>query len=181
MRNFIGAIGLCLSVVLLPSGVGLAQNAAQDAAQITAEPHLGAETKLPVPRYVSLRAGKVNLRRGPGLDYRIDWVFQRAGLPVRIIDEYGHWRRISDSDDATGWVYHALLTSRRSALVTEPELTFRAAPDDHAAPTAYAEQGVIARLLECAPDWCRLSADGAEGWVRKSAIWGVDPGEVFGG
>ncbi len=89
---------------------------------------LGPETNLPLPRYVSLRAGEVNVRRGPGLDYRIDWVFQRSGLPVRVIDEYGHWRRIADSDDAGGWVYHALLTGRRMALVTAPEVTSGPSP-----------------------------------------------------
>jgi hypothetical protein len=73
---------------------------------------LGPETNLPLPRFVSLRGGKVNVRRGPGLEYRIDWVFQRSGLPVRVIDEYGNWRRIADSDDAGGWVYPSRLTQR---------------------------------------------------------------------
>ena len=142
---------------------------------------LGPETNLPLPRYVSLRAGEVNVRRGPGLDYRIDWVFRRSGLPVRVIDEYGHWRRIADSDDAGGWVYHALLTGRRMALVTAPGVTFRAAPDAAAPPTARAEQGVVAHLLQCRPVWCEVEAEGSEGWVPKSAIWGVGADEVFGG
>ncbi len=142
---------------------------------------LGPETNLPLPRYVSLRAGEVNVRRGPGLDYRIDWVFQRSGLPVRIIDEYGRWRRIADSDDAGGWVYHALLTGRRMALVTAPEVTFRAEPNGAAPPTARAEQGVVAHLLQCLPDWCRVETQGSKGWVPKSTIWGVDAGEEFGG
>lgn len=142
---------------------------------------LGPVTKLPLPRYVSLRADEVNVRRGPGLDYRIDWVFKRAGLPVRIVDEYKHWRRIVDSDDAGGWVYHALLTSHRSALVTEPEVTLREEPSDDAAATARAEQGVVARLRQCRTDWCELEAEGHRGWVRKRTIWGVDPAEQFGG
>ena len=141
---------------------------------------LGPETNLPLPRYVSLHAGEVNVRRGPGLDYRIDWVFQRPGLPVRIIDEYGNWRRIADSDDAGGWVFHALLTGRRMALVTAPEVTFRAEPNGTAPPTARAEQGVVAHLLQCRPVWCRVEAEGSEGWVPKSTIWGVEAGEVFG-
>ena len=141
---------------------------------------VGPETNLPLPRYVSLHASRVRARRGPGLEYRIDWVFQRSGLPVRVIDEYKNWRRITDSDDAGGWVYHALLTGRRMALVTAPEATFRAEPDDTAEPTARAEQGVVAHLLQCLDDWCRVEARGSEGWLRKSAIWGVDAGEVFG-
>jgi SH3-like domain-containing protein len=133
-----------------------------------------------MPRYVSLRGGEINVRRGPGLEYRIDWVFQRSGLPVRIIDEYNNWRRIADSDDAGGWVYHALLTGRRTALVTAPEVSFRVEPDDTAALAARAEQGVVADLLQCLADWCRVEAEGSEGWLRKTAIWGVEPGEVFG-
>jgi SH3-like domain-containing protein len=107
-------------------------------------------------------------------------VFQRSGLPVRVIDEYGNWRRIADSDDAGGWVYHALLTGRRMALVTAPEVTFRAEPADSAPMTARAEQGVVAHLLQCLADWCLVETKGAEGWLPKNAIWGVGAGEVFG-
>jgi len=39
-------------------------------------------TGLPVPRYVSLKTDRVNLREGPSKDHRTAWVFQRAGLPV---------------------------------------------------------------------------------------------------
>jgi SH3-like domain-containing protein len=38
---------------------------------------------------------------------------------------------------------------------------------------------VIARLESCVPDWCRINAGGYEGWVPKSAIWGVGADEVL--
>ena len=41
-----------------------------------------------------------------------------------------------------------------------------------------AESGVVGRLQECSPDWCRIGVDGNRGWLRKSALWGVEPGEV---
>jgi len=144
------------------------------------QPTVGPVTKLPMPRYVSLRSGEVNVRRGPGLNYRIDWVFQRTGLPVRIVDEYQNWRRVADSDDAGGWVFHALLTARRTALVTDPEVALRAEPSDAGQIAARAEQGVVASLRQCEPAWCELVVAGHRGWVRKTALWGVDPGEVFG-
>jgi len=128
---------------------------------------LGPETNLPIPRYVSLDAGKVNMRRGPGLDYRKDWVYHRRGLPVRVVDEYGHWRRVVDSDDVGGWVYHALLSGRRTALVTAPLATLRRRPGAGAAPVARAEQGVIVRLGECEGAWCRVEARGVEGWIAQ--------------
>ncbi len=51
-------------------------------------------------------------------------------------------------------------------------------PGDGATVNARAEAGVIARLGECIPDWCRITADGRKGWVRKSALWGVLPEEL---
>jgi len=170
-------VALALALVVA-GGPAAAQEAGEGAEAPADTAAVGPVTKLPLPRYVSLRSDKVNARRGPGLDYRIDWVFQRAGLPVRIVDEYGHWRHIVDSDDAGGWVYHALLTGRRTALVTAPGVPFLAAPAADAAPTAEAEQGVVATLIRCRPDWCELEAQGARGWVPKTAIWGVDADEA---
>ena len=37
---------------------------------------------LPVPRFVSLKSNKVNVRVGPGEGYAIAWTFTRAALPV---------------------------------------------------------------------------------------------------
>ena len=44
----------------------------------------GQVTNLPMPRYVSLKAAEGNVRRGPSLTHRIDWVFQRRDMPLRI-------------------------------------------------------------------------------------------------
>lgn len=143
-----------------------------------AEEGVGPVTNLPLPRYVSLRSDKINVRRGPGLDYRKDWVFRREGLPVKIVDEYGDWRRIVDKDEAGGWVYHAMLTGRRTVLIIEDGVALRREPADAAAAAAVAEQGVVARLESCGPYWCEIEADGYTGWVRKSSLWGVDPAEL---
>ena len=140
---------------------------------------VGPVTNLPLPRYVSLRSSKINVRRGPGLDYRKDWVFRRAGLPVRVVDEYNDWRRIVDQDGAGGWVYHAMITGRRTVLIVGDDVFFRKNPADSAAATAQAERGVVARLRACEMSWCEVEVDGHEGWVPKQAIWGVDETEVF--
>ena len=139
----------------------------------------GPVTNLPLPRFVSLRSSKINVRRGPGLDYRKDWVFRRTGLPVRVVDEYGDWRRIVDMDDAGGWVYHAMITGRRTVLITGDDVALRERASDSAAAVAQAERGVVARLKSCVPDWCEVEAEGHRGWVRKAGIWGVDEDEVL--
>lgn len=142
------------------------------------DPNRGPVTNLPLPRYVSLKGKEGNARRGPGLTHRIDWVFVRAGMPLRITGEYEHWRRIEDAEGAGGWVHFALLSGVRSAQVVVDMAEFHDSPDDASAVSFKAEKDVIGWIQECEPDWCRLSIDGEKGWVRKTALWGVDPGEV---
>jgi SH3-like domain-containing protein len=75
---------------------------------------------LPVPRFVSLKAERVNVRSGPTKDNDVNWVYTRAGLPVEIIAEYDNWRRIRDWEGGEGWVLHSLLSGRRTALILAP-------------------------------------------------------------
>ncbi|MEM9045873.1 MAG: SH3 domain-containing protein [Pseudomonadota bacterium] len=136
---------------------------------------VGTVTNLPLPRFVSLRSAEINVRRGPGLNYPKDWVFKRAGLPVRVIAEHGDWRRIQDSDDAGGWVYHALISGRRTVLITAPRVLLRRSPLETSPPTAELHQGVIARLRSCKNGWCDVAVESVDGWLPEQAIWGVGP------
>ena len=133
---------------------------------------------LPLPRFVSLRAGEVNVRAGPGTTYPIRWVFVRAGLPVEITAEFENWRRIRDSEGAEGWVHQSLLSGTRTALIAGEIRTLWRSPEPGALPVLRAEAGVVGRLLECADAWCRLEIDGRRGWLPGDEIWGVYPGEA---
>jgi SH3-like domain-containing protein len=138
----------------------------------------GSVTNLPIPRYVSLKASEGNARRGPSLSHRIDWVFTRRDMPLEVTDEYGHWRRVHDRDGAGGWVHYSLLSGARTVIVEEDMVALAMKPEAGAPVNARAEAGAIARLEECTPDWCRINAQGARGWVPKGAIWGVLPEEI---
>jgi SH3-like domain-containing protein len=146
-------------------------------APVARDPNVGSVTNLPLPRYVSLKTGEGNARRGPGLTHRIDWVFTRAGMPLRITAEFEHWRRVEDLEGFGGWVHYSLLSGVRSAMVQQDMAEFRTLPDPGAPVSFHAEYGVIGKLLTCEADWCRMVIDGQRGWVRTAALWGVDPGE----
>ncbi|MBE1284353.1 MAG: aspartyl-trna synthetase [Rhodobacteraceae bacterium] len=138
----------------------------------------GPVTNLPLPRFVSLKTGEGNVRRGPSLTHRIDWVFKRRDMPLQITAEYGHWRRVQDRDGAGGWVHYALLSGVRTVLIETDMLQAHSRPDTNAPISAAFELGVVARLGKCGPDWCQISAGGYSGWVRKQHLWGVDPQEL---
>lgn len=140
---------------------------------------LGPETNLPLPRFVSLKSAKANVRRGPGTSHRVDWVFLRRGMPLEIVAEHGHWRKVRDVDDSGGWVHHAMLRGDRSAVVTAPRAALRARPEREAPLVALAEAGVIVSLEACLAEWCESAVDGVEGWVQKTEIWGAAPEDLF--
>lgn len=138
----------------------------------------GPVTNLPIPRFVSLKASEGNVRRGPSLSHRIDWVFKRRDMPLRITAEHGHWRRVQDRDGAGGWVHYSLLSGTRYVLVEQDMLALHLRADPTTPVTARLELGVIARLGKCGPAWCRLSAAGYKGWAPKEALWGVGAEEL---
>ncbi|SHF22395.1 SH3-like domain-containing protein [Loktanella atrilutea] len=150
--------------------------AAATSASFTA-PDVGPETNLPLPRYVSLKAKEANVRRGPSLTHRIDWVFKRRDMPLQVVAEYGHWRRVVDRDGQGGWVHYTMLSGVRTVIVDQDRLALRTKPSDTATERAELEQNVIARLGECDGDWCELTAGGYTGWAHRSVLWGVDDAE----
>jgi SH3-like domain-containing protein len=139
----------------------------------------GSETNLPIPRFVSMKASEANVRRGPSLTHRIDWVFKRKDVPLVITAEHGHWRRIEDRDGAGGWVHYSLLSGSRTAIVEKDMLELLSKPQDGTLVVARLEAGVIVRLEKCEPDWCRLSAAGYKGWARKGGLWGIGANEIL--
>ena len=115
VRSFValGASGLALFGLMILSVTGADAAAAQPATPGVAVGPSG----LPVPRFVSLKSGRVNVRVGPGEDYKIAWVFVKSGLPIEVVQEFDNWRQIRDSDGATGWVFQSLLSGKRTAVV----------------------------------------------------------------
>lgn len=140
---------------------------------------VGPVTNLPIPRFVSMKSTEGNVRRGPSLSHRIDWVYTRKDLPLIITAEYGHWRRIEDRDGQGGWVHYSLLSGVRTVLVESEIATMHSLPDAGATEVAVLKRGVVARIDECIPAWCRIHKEGHAGWVDKADLWGVTPGEII--
>lgn len=139
------------------------------------------ETGLPLPRFVSLRADQVNMRTGPGVQYPVDWVYQRQHLPVEIIAEYRTWRKVRDWQSTQGWVHQSMLSGKRSVIVTGKRRTLRSNADTKSPPVALIESGALASLKQCPTGggWCRVEAGNITGWLRKVEFWGAYRDEVL--
>lgn len=143
------------------------------------EPSILNPSGLPVPRFVSLKSDDVNLRAGPGKRYPIQWHYARARLPVEIIEEFAHWRKIRDYEGTSGWVHKGIVDGKRTILIMDKQQTLYEKPDAASAPAIKVAPLVIAFLKECQPDWCRVEIQDRKAWIRKADIWGVTREEVF--
>jgi len=174
IRNLLGLLGGATLVAVLLAGQPAA---ARDAAPIAT----GSVSGLPVPRFVSLKADRVNVRSGPNKDQEVRWVYTRAGMPVEITAEFENWRRIRDWEGSEGWVYHSLLSGKRTAVVV-PTLKDELVPlyesaDVEAAVVARLQAGVLGSLKSCSGTWCEFAGKGFDGWIRQDRLWGAYPNE----
>ena len=177
----IAGIGMVLGLALGFALVGASGHShAQEDAQPVATK--GPSSGLNVPRFVSLKSDKVNVRRGPSTDQAIVWVFARAGLPVEIIAEADNWRRVRDSEGADGWVFHSLLSGRRTVLISpwskdKEAVALHSSRSTGSGAVAQLQSGVIGNVVECDGEWCEVTIDGFSGYVEQNKLWGVYRGE----
>jgi SH3-like domain-containing protein len=141
----------------------------------------GSASGLPVPRFVSLKSDKVNVRGGPNKDQDVRWVYTRAGMPVEITAEFENWRRIRDWEGSEGWVYHSLLSGKRTATVVPKEkdelVPLYEKADGESAIVAKLQAGVQTTLKSCSGTWCRIAGKNFDGWIRQERLWGAYPNE----
>lgn len=142
---------------------------------------------LPLPRFVSLKSDRVNVRAGPGQQYKTQWVYSRAGLPVEVVREFEAWRQVRDADGATGWVLQTLLSGRRTAQVTpwdvkpgqaSPQIDLLSDDRDGSPVVVKVEAGVIANVRSCDGRWCFIAIGDYRGYLAQRRLWGVYQNEV---
>jgi SH3-like domain-containing protein len=127
----------------------------------------------PVPRFVSLKATEANMRTGPGERYPITWVLKHKTMPLEVITEYDHWREIRDADGETGWVHKNMLSGKRTALIKDKPQNLLSRPDDAASVIAKLQPKVIVNIERCHNEWCEIEISKRDGFVRRTALWGV--------
>ena len=136
------------------------------------------DSETAIPRFVSLRSGEVNVRAGPGPRYPIKWVFLQKDMPVEVVAEYDTWRKVRDWEGSEGWIHRAMLSSRRSVIVTGETHTIRREPSEGSPAVARLAPGMVAVVENCDAGWCHVTASGYEGWLPREGVWGLYPGEV---
>ena len=138
-----------------------------------------ATSGLPVPRFVSLKADRVNVRGGPDKDHDVAWVYHArrpAGRDHRRVRELAahprlrRRRRLGLPLAAVGQAHRAWCTlegEERSARRSTPSPTRTARVTARAA-VRRARHGQALRR----DGWCRFAGDGFDGWIAAGAAVG---------
>ena len=133
-----------------------------------------AEDEAGVPYWASIRAEVVNMRVGPGEDYRINWVYHRKHLPLKVLRMKEGWRLVRDPDGTVGWIMARFLTRDRGGHVQgKGPADMRDKADDSSDLRWRVQPGVTGRLGDCSDGWCRFDVDGRVGYVRQERLWGA--------
>ncbi len=126
------------------------------------------------PYWGSIGAGKARMRTGPGQQFPASWLYQRAGLPVKVIATYPSWRKIEDPDGTQGWMQANLLSDKRTAIVRGEVRAMRERPDLAAKIVWRAEPGVVGKITDCMSGWCKFDVAGRIGYIETAHIWGAN-------
>ena len=128
----------------------------------------------PVPRYVSLKVGKVNGRTGPSRQHPIIWQYRRKGLPLVVVAETDMWRKVRDVHGDESWIHKPALSGERRVIILD-ETLLRAKPRDNGRIKASIESNALMTLVECNDrQWCLIQSDnGFKGWTPMQKLWGA--------
>ena len=171
-RDILSNIKLFSKVFVIAALINLPLVVSELSASSASE--LSKKTGLPLPRFVSLKSNKVNLRRGPNLNYKIDWVYKRKHLPLMIVREFGHWRKVTDFENYSGWIYKDLLSGSRYIIVDKKETLLRNKASFNSLGKAILKREVIGKLIDCEGLWCFIRVKNLRGYVLAEHIWGVN-------
>ena len=144
-------------------------------------PAVAALVNKKTPYYGSISAGKARMRTGPGRTYPASWLYQRADLPVKVLDIYDHgaWYKVEDPSGTQGWMMGGLVSETRTGLVMGTIAELRDVPRFGAKILWRAAPGVVGRLSKCGRGWCYFDLHGRGGYVETNHLWGVEPQETL--
>ena len=123
--------------------------------------------------FISLKKNKVNVRYGPSFDSDIKYIYKKINLPLKQIDKKENFRRIIDLKNNSGWIHISQLKKSNSVIATENKILFKK-PTSFAKPVAQIRKGRLLIVEKCQQNWCKVSSEEYEGWIKTDHVWGLN-------
>jgi len=123
--------------------------------------------------FVSLKKNKVNVRYGPSFESDVKYVYKKINLPLKQIDKKENFRRIIDFKNNSGWIHISQLKKSNSVIATKDKVLFKK-PTSFAKPIAQIKEGRLLIIEKCEQNWCQITSEEFEGWIKTDNIWGLN-------
>ena len=123
--------------------------------------------------FVSLKKNKVNVRYGPSFESDIKYVYKKINLPLKQIDKKENFRRIIDLKNNSGWIHISQLKKSNSVIAMKDKVLFKK-PTSFAKPIAQIKEGRLLIIEKCEQNWCKITSEEFEGWIKTDDIWGLN-------
>jgi len=128
-------------------------------------------------KMLSIAGDDVNMRSGPGTNYRVMWELGN-GFPLKVLKKKGGWYRVSDFEGTIGWV-HQDVTSKTPHMIikkhknSKKRINIRSGAGTKYRIVAKAYYGVVLKTLKQENGWVKVEHEkGVTGWVKRSLLWG---------
>jgi SH3-like domain-containing protein len=135
--------------------------------------------ELKVPRFVSLKSNKINIRKGPGSKYPIIYTIEAKDEPVEIVAEYQNWRKIKDIEGEEGWVLSNMLSGKRHVVVIKNNIFLYKNDSNKSQKVAIVEKNVRCKLHSCQNSLCNVTCGSYKGYIERVNLFGVYKNEKF--
>ncbi len=98
----------------------------------------------------------------------------KKGYPLKIIDKFENWKRVSDVNGTTGWVSNTQLSEKKYIIVTSTEDFIFKFPNEKSKKIAKVRKSFILESSRCIQLWCFVKENKIKGWIKKKATWGYE-------
>ena len=126
-----------------------------------------------LPKLVSVKTSKANLRYGPGKNYPIKLIFIKKNIPLLVIDKFDHWRKVLTSKNIVGWIHKSQLTMKYRSIILKRDY-LRRKPQLSSEKIAFLYDNVNVSVVKCKLYWCKITLKTKKfsGWYIKKYLWG---------
>ncbi len=126
------------------------------------------------PYFASIKTNKVNVRKGPGTKYPIEWVYVNKNEPIEVLTKYENWYKIKDISGEGGWAHSSMISNKRFVIISGENLKnlYKSNSTDSKL-IAKLKPGLRCSLKKCFDNWCKIEYGKFSGWILKEDLWGA--------
>ncbi len=126
-----------------------------------------------LPKLVSIKTSKANLRYGPGKNYPVKLVFIKKKIPLIIVDQFDHWRKVLTTKNMIGWIHKSQLAMKHRSIILKSDY-LRKKPELSSKKVAFLNNNVNVSVIKCKVYWCKITLKNGNfsGWFIKKYLWG---------